>query len=132
MFNLHAALLWTISDFPAYANLSGWSTKGEFACPCCNKHTRSRWLSHGRKFCYMGHRRFLPIGHKFRKDRVSFGGKWEWGSKPPQLSGVDILRQMSGVLTDYKDDLRKRKRGEFEIRNNSSKKQFWKKKSIFF
>ncbi|XP_073102502.1 uncharacterized protein [Elaeis guineensis] len=27
MFQLHAALLWTISDFPAYANLSGWSTK---------------------------------------------------------------------------------------------------------
>ncbi|KAK9088931.1 hypothetical protein Scep_028013 [Stephania cephalantha] len=36
MFKLHAALLWTISDFPAYAYLSGWSTKGKFACPCSN------------------------------------------------------------------------------------------------
>ena len=35
MFQLHAALLWTISDFPAYANLSGWSTKGKLACPVC-------------------------------------------------------------------------------------------------
>ena len=26
-FKLRAALLWTINDFPAYANLSGWSTK---------------------------------------------------------------------------------------------------------
>ena len=31
------AILWTINDFPAYANLSGWSTKGQFACPICNK-----------------------------------------------------------------------------------------------
>ncbi|XP_042467453.1 uncharacterized protein LOC122050628 [Zingiber officinale] len=30
MFNLRAALLWTISNFPAYGNLSGWSTKGRF------------------------------------------------------------------------------------------------------
>ncbi|XP_042387699.1 uncharacterized protein LOC121979772 [Zingiber officinale] len=30
MFNLRAALLWAISDFPAYGNLSGWSTKGRF------------------------------------------------------------------------------------------------------
>lgn len=37
-FLLHAALLWTISDFSAYTMLSGWSTKGEFACPYCNKH----------------------------------------------------------------------------------------------
>ena len=38
-FTLHAPLLWTINDFLAYANLSGWSTKGKFACPCCNKNT---------------------------------------------------------------------------------------------
>lgn len=28
-FQMRACLLWTISDFPAYANLSGWSTKGK-------------------------------------------------------------------------------------------------------
>ncbi|KAA0042917.1 putative transposase [Cucumis melo var. makuwa] len=27
-FQLYAALLWTINDFPAYGDLSGWSTKG--------------------------------------------------------------------------------------------------------
>jgi len=32
-FTLHALLLWTINDFPAYAMLSGWSTKGKFALP---------------------------------------------------------------------------------------------------
>ena len=30
-FQMRAALLWTISDFPAHANLSRWSTKGHFA-----------------------------------------------------------------------------------------------------
>ena len=28
-----AALLWTISDFPAYTMLSNWSTSGKLACP---------------------------------------------------------------------------------------------------
>ncbi|GMI78906.1 hypothetical protein HRI_001559900 [Hibiscus trionum] len=40
-FNLRAALLWTINDFPAYANLSRWSTKGRYACPCCAAQTCS-------------------------------------------------------------------------------------------
>ncbi|XP_042980213.1 uncharacterized protein LOC122310386 [Carya illinoinensis] len=33
VFRLHASLLWTINDFPAYDNLSGWSTNGKLACP---------------------------------------------------------------------------------------------------
>ncbi|XP_077232767.1 uncharacterized protein LOC143871132 isoform X2 [Tasmannia lanceolata] len=64
-FRMHAAVLWTISDFPAYANLSGWSTKGKLACPSCNKDTCSCRLKHGKKECYMGHRRFLTTNHKF-------------------------------------------------------------------
>ncbi|XP_042939329.1 uncharacterized protein LOC122274348 [Carya illinoinensis] len=48
-FTLHAALLWTINDFPAYANLSGWSTKGKLACPYCTSDTNSQWLVYGHK-----------------------------------------------------------------------------------
>ncbi|XP_060181912.1 uncharacterized protein LOC132611513 isoform X1 [Lycium barbarum] len=48
-FTLHASLLWTINDFPAYANLSGWSTKGKLACPCCNKGTVSTRLKNCKK-----------------------------------------------------------------------------------
>jgi hypothetical protein len=47
-FQMHAALLWTINDFPAYANLSGWSTKGKLACPVCNKDTTHCWLKYGK------------------------------------------------------------------------------------
>ncbi|KAL3503831.1 hypothetical protein ACH5RR_033672 [Cinchona calisaya] len=64
-FQLRAALSWTISDFPGYANLSGWSTKGQFACPNCHKDTESWWLKHGGKHCYMGHHRFLENNHPF-------------------------------------------------------------------
>jgi hypothetical protein len=66
-FQLHSALLWTINDFPAYANLSGWSTKGKLACPVCNKDASFRSLKYGHKTCYMGHRRWLPQGHEWRK-----------------------------------------------------------------
>jgi hypothetical protein len=56
-FTLRALLLWTINDFPAYAMLSSWSTKGKFACPYCHKDTEYLWLKFGSKHCYMGHRR---------------------------------------------------------------------------
>jgi hypothetical protein len=54
-FKLHAILLWTINDFPAYAMLSCWSTKGKFACPYCHKDTDYLWLKFGSKHCYMAH-----------------------------------------------------------------------------
>lgn len=91
MFKLRATLMWTISDFPSYANFSGWSTKGKTACPCCNENTRSRWLSNGRKFCYMGHFRFLPMSHRFREDKESFDGFEEWEYAPPKLSRIDVI-----------------------------------------
>ncbi|XP_039134220.1 uncharacterized protein LOC120271606 [Dioscorea cayenensis subsp. rotundata] len=43
-FRMRAAILWTINDFPAYANLSGWSTKWAYACPICGYDTASRWF----------------------------------------------------------------------------------------
>ncbi|XP_020209008.1 uncharacterized protein LOC109793945 [Cajanus cajan] len=36
VFNMHAALLWTISDFPGLGTLSGWNTHTGLACPRCN------------------------------------------------------------------------------------------------
>ncbi|CAI9115088.1 OLC1v1015922C1 [Oldenlandia corymbosa var. corymbosa] len=97
-FKLHASVLWTISDFPGYANLSGWSTKGKFACPTCHKGTHSFWLSKGNKFCYMGHRRFLGKEHRFRKNAQLFDGSIENGTPPQQLSGdmvIDELKDFS-------------------------------------
>ncbi|GAA0186188.1 hypothetical protein LIER_33476 [Lithospermum erythrorhizon] len=90
MFSLHAALLWTMSDFPAYVMLSEKIKKCELACPHCGKNTRSHWLKYGRKYCYTYHRRFLPTGHKLRRDKVSFNEKIELERNPPILSGIEI------------------------------------------
>ena len=83
----------------------------------------------------MGHRRFLPSQHKFRKDKVSFDGRREHGRKPTTLSGTQILLQIQSedILTEYKyDDLKERKMREEERVKNGAKKHNWKKKSIFF
>ena len=92
-FQLHASLLWTINDFPAYGMLSGWSTKGKLACPVCMKDTHSMRLSHGGKQCYMGHRRFLPMNHKFRKQKHLFDGTFERGGPPKSVSSNEILHE---------------------------------------
>lgn len=124
-FRLHAAVLWTINDFPAYANLSGWSTKGRWACPSCNKYTCSHYLKHGRKMCYMGHRRFLPMNHRWRNNRTHFDGTKELREKPPQLSGNDVLDQL--CISE-----RERMKKSGPSKTNKDWLSNWKKKSIFF
>ncbi|XP_060960875.1 uncharacterized protein LOC115723900 [Cannabis sativa] len=100
-FMLRASLLWTISDFPAYANLSGWSTKGKYACPSCHQDTYSSWLKHSKKHCYMGHRRWLENNHSFRNDEKSFDGTKEKKLAPIPLSGSMILDKLEGYQIKF-------------------------------
>ncbi|XP_059290918.1 uncharacterized protein LOC132044455 [Lycium ferocissimum] len=93
-FRMRAALLWTVSDFPALAMVSGWSTKGKLACPTCNYDTCSQYLNHSRKMCYMGHRRFLLRDHPLRKDKKSFNGQEEHRPAPTPLSGVEVFEEL--------------------------------------
>ncbi|GJT54026.1 hypothetical protein Tco_0989080 [Tanacetum coccineum] len=79
MFTLFAMIYCTISDFPAYGNLSGYGTKGEKACPICEKDTHSQWLTNCRKTVYMGHRRLLEEDHPYRKKKSLFDGKTKDG-----------------------------------------------------
>ena len=127
-FQLHAALLWTINDFPAYGMLSGWATKGKLACPCCMKETRSTRLSNGGKQCYMGHRRYLPSNHKFRKQKDLFDGTIEHGVPPQPCSIDDILDQVQDLenVCLSKAPHKKRKISHDKRGDN------WNKKSIFF
>ena len=90
---MHVALLWTINDFPAYANLSGWSTKGYKACPRCMNETSSIRLPNQGSCCYMDTRRFLPTDHKWRFSK-SFNGKIKTRGPPKKTSGTDILTQV--------------------------------------
>jgi hypothetical protein len=91
-FQLHAALLWTINDYPAYANLSRWSMKGKLVCPVCNKDTTFNWLKYGHKYCYMGHRRWLPRGQVWRKNKELFDGKKEHKLEPEEMFRDQLLR----------------------------------------
>jgi len=127
-FDLHAILLWTINDFPAYEMLSGWSTKGKFACPYCHMETYYLWLKHGKKHCYMGHRRFLPMDHKWRKNKVSFNNKTEYREAPQPLTGEQVLQHYDSFdQVTFGLESRERKQRDEEKRWHN-----WRKKSIFF
>ncbi|KAL6214304.1 hypothetical protein ACLB2K_013740 [Fragaria x ananassa] len=124
---MKAVVLWTVNDFPAYGNLSGWSTKGYLACPVCNADACSYKLR--RKIGYLASRRWLRKNHPWRKQKELFNNEEEKRSVPKNLSSEDILRQVNTLRPSkpgkHKDnpDL-KRKRMESELN--------WTKKSIFF
>lgn len=92
-FMMRAVLMWTISDFPAYAMLSGWMTHGRLACPYCLEDTQSFWLKHGRKHSWFDcHRRFLPEDHPYRKNVRSFTKNKSISVLPPPiLTGEEVL-----------------------------------------
>ncbi|XP_050225594.2 uncharacterized protein LOC126675059 [Mercurialis annua] len=125
-FNLRASILWTISDFPAYAYLSGWSTKGHMACPCCHKETASCYLKGARKVCYMGHRRFLPRTHKWRQRSELFDGTKEKRKAPIPLSGEEVLHEFSLF---EQCPFGKSKKKKYDASNSVYN---WRKKSIFY
>ncbi|KAI5341710.1 hypothetical protein L3X38_009585 [Prunus dulcis] len=93
MFTLRAAVMWTVNDFPAYAMVSGWSTKGYMACPVCKEDVTSGW--HAGKVCYLGHRRWLPWDHEWREKDKEFDGNTEHRLRPREWSGDEILEQLN-------------------------------------
>ncbi|CAL2247049.1 unnamed protein product [Prunus armeniaca] len=93
MFTLRAAVMWTVNDFPAYAMVSGWSTKGYMACPVCKEDVTSGW--HAGKVCYLGHRRWLPWDHEWREKDKEFDGNTERRLIPREWSGDEILDQLN-------------------------------------
>ncbi|KAM1948029.1 hypothetical protein ACFX15_008273 [Malus domestica] len=127
VFNLRAALMWTINDFPAYANLSGWGTKGYNACPVCNEDGTSKRFSD--KICYMGHRRWLPWNHAWRDNKDSFDGRTEYRARPREFSGEEILAQVAnlnfGRMGKHDNNPDKKMKKTPEHRN-------WSKNSVFF
>nr|XP_034599301.1 uncharacterized protein LOC117860169 [Setaria viridis]XP_034599302.1 uncharacterized protein LOC117860169 [Setaria viridis]XP_034599303.1 uncharacterized protein LOC117860169 [Setaria viridis]XP_034599304.1 uncharacterized protein LOC117860169 [Setaria viridis]XP_034599305.1 uncharacterized protein LOC117860169 [Setaria viridis]XP_034599306.1 uncharacterized protein LOC117860169 [Setaria viridis]XP_034599307.1 uncharacterized protein LOC117860169 [Setaria viridis]XP_034599309.1 uncharacte len=160
-FPLRAALLWTLNDFPALAYLYGCSTSGTYACPSCAGSTKSKSLKKIKKLCYMGHRRCLPQGHPYRREKKFFYEK-EDESAPEPLDGSSVLKMLEGrVFVHGKKDVskqtkkgkqgnskseakdnggknkRKRATREKQLTSNLPKKEkrpedWLKKRSIFF
>ena len=123
-FTLRAMLMWTINDFPAYGNLSGYSVKSSIGCPVCMKETSSIRLKNGKKTVYLGHRRFLPQNHRYRKQKKAFDGNTEERTPPRVLTGEDVYE----MVKDLKVVLGKRKRSN----NTPVVDGPWKKRSIFY
>ena len=73
---------------PRVWGVTAWSTKRYKACPTCNESTSSQGIRS--KICYMGHRRFLPLNHNWRRSRQHDGNP-EHQPTPKILSGDDIL-----------------------------------------
>ncbi|VVA38659.1 PREDICTED: transposon, partial [Prunus dulcis] len=125
-FTLRGVLLWTVNDFLAYRNLSGCVVKGYKACPICSDDTPSHRLKNGHKICYIGHRKWLPINHPYRRQRAAFNGKPEYGTPPEPLHGEEVLR----IVEDINYIWGSKNGGS--VGENDGDRVCWKKKSKFF
>jgi hypothetical protein len=90
-FNLRAAVLWCIHDYPALSTLCGRTTKGYFACIHCDKHPLSFRLRS--KIGYFGHFCFLPKGHHLRRNN-EFAGLFESNEAPGKFSTEELLAEL--------------------------------------
>ncbi|KAL8125097.1 hypothetical protein AgCh_012679 [Apium graveolens] len=81
VFTLRASVLWTIRDFPDYAMLSGWSTKGKLAY----------------------------ANHKWRSDKRRFNGEVEAGTSALMLTGSQVAEILDGYENSLGGVGRKRK-----------------------
>ncbi|XP_071687049.1 uncharacterized protein [Rutidosis leptorrhynchoides] len=118
-FTLRASLLWTVSDFPAYANLLGGSTKGKLACPSSHKETRSTRLSNSHKEIFMAHHHWLELLHPFCMDKYSFDGTEEHEGPPRSLTGEQVLAELKGFKIKF---------GKL-VKDNPSLPYNWKKRN---
>ncbi|XP_048498028.1 uncharacterized protein LOC125496571 [Beta vulgaris subsp. vulgaris] len=96
-FNLKAMLFCTIQDYPAYGNLSGYTTKGKHPCPICEDGTRGKWLPSSGKDIFDVHRRFLPYDHPYRKLKKAFDGQQELRGRPRVLSGTEVFEKVNDI-----------------------------------
>ena len=128
-FEMHASLIWTVSDYPAYEMLCGWGTHGRLGCYYCQGATKAFRLVHGGKASWFDcHRCFLPLGHPFRRDKKNFiKGRAEYGGPPPNRTGEEILEEVSQLDEIVWGRLKKTN----QIRGYADT-HHWQKKSIFW
>ena len=79
--------------------------------------TESHYLKHGRKVCYIGHRRWLDNDHEFREDDINFDGTKEFRVALVTPSGLKIMQQTEKLVgrclgKKHQALYNKRKRGE--------------------
>jgi len=98
-FLMKVAILWIVSDCPAYGMLSSWMTAGSLACPYCMEHTKAfRLACRNKQSWFDCHRQFLPNDHRFRRNKSAFYQNREDHSEPPpMLTGEQVWSRMSSL-----------------------------------
>ena len=93
-FNLHAAVLWYIHDYPACSTMYGCVSAGYAACLHCDKYP----LSHSMKgkICFIGHHRFLEEDDE-RRLETDLGGVHKSTSKPESFTAVELEAELEKV-----------------------------------
>ncbi|KAI5312680.1 hypothetical protein L3X38_041854 [Prunus dulcis] len=107
----YSVLLWTINDFSACENLSGCVVKRYKACPICEDDAPSHRLKNGHKVCYIGHRKWLPINHPYRRQHATFNEKHEYGTPPEPLTEEEVMHMVEDINYIWAQ-----KRGEVLVR----------------
>ncbi|KAL3678426.1 hypothetical protein R1sor_021382 [Riccia sorocarpa] len=65
-FTLKGVLLWTMHDYPGFAQVSGFQTSGYAACPTCGPALPVARSSHLSKQVYMSYSTYLPLDDPLR------------------------------------------------------------------
>jgi hypothetical protein len=108
-FDLRAAILWCIHDYPALHTLSGRATAGYQACVHCDKENCSKKLRN--KICFIGHRRWLPRHHPWRNSK-EFDGASESREKPAEFTPEELKQQLDRVRDVIPGKLQKKRKRE--------------------
>ncbi|XP_074341888.1 uncharacterized protein LOC141679284 [Apium graveolens] len=124
-FQMRAALICTISDFPALAMLSGWSTKGKLSCHVCSGDVKGFQLKNGGKTSFFGTARyFLEPGDPLRNS-TKFG-KREVRSGTARHSGTRAKTTCDLIQFPPPGKLTKRRPMDYGVAHN------WTHYSPFF
>jgi hypothetical protein len=77
----------------------------------------------------MGHKRYLPINHLWRRNKQTFDGNQELECTPDVLGGDKILRQLEGMIfEDYSAGKEPKPTEKSKIDNKKKQKKTPKKR----
>nr|XP_051210888.1 uncharacterized protein LOC127328322 [Lolium perenne] len=108
-FDLRAAILWCIHDYPALHTLSGRATTGYQACVRCDKENCSKKLRN--KICFIGHRCWLPRYHPWRSSK-EYNGATERREKRAEFTPEELKEQLDRVRDVIPCKLQKKRKHE--------------------
>jgi hypothetical protein len=102
-FNLRAIIFISIHDYQALFVLSR-QIKGRMGCTVCMDDTVSSFLEGSRKVVYLGYRRFLVEGNRYRIKKFYnfFDGKPELHFSPVKLDRHYIFEMVRIIQFTYK------------------------------